>query len=71
MKTSRSFVMATSTPPNSGRFNEFGYMAPPSDIETELDYFIARYYSWAQGRFLSVDPLTASAHWVASRKRLS
>jgi RHS repeat-associated protein len=31
------------------------------DAETGLDYFGARYYSGAQGRFLSVDPLMASA----------
>lgn len=31
------------------------------DIETGLDYAEARYYSSAQGRFTSVDPLTASA----------
>ncbi len=28
------------------------------DDETELDYFLARYYSSAQGRFISVDPIT-------------
>jgi RHS repeat-associated protein len=31
------------------------------DSESGLDYFLARYYSAAQGRFTSVDPLTASA----------
>ena len=31
------------------------------DNETGLDYFLARYYSSAQGRFTSVDPLMASA----------
>ncbi|HEX5702842.1 MAG TPA: RHS repeat-associated core domain-containing protein [Pyrinomonadaceae bacterium] len=31
------------------------------DSETELDFFEARYYSSTQGRFLSVDPLLASA----------
>jgi len=31
------------------------------DIETGLDYFLARYYSSIQGRFASVDPLMASA----------
>lgn len=30
------------------------------DVETGLDYFGARYYSSAQGRFTSVDPLLAS-----------
>jgi RHS repeat-associated protein len=31
------------------------------DNESGLDYFLARYYSSAQGRFTSVDPLMASA----------
>ena len=31
------------------------------DIETNLDYFVARYYSSVQGRFTSVDPLAGSA----------
>ncbi|NLT33032.1 MAG: RHS repeat-associated core domain-containing protein [Acidobacteria bacterium] len=31
------------------------------DAETGLDYFGARYYSGAQGRFLSVDPGNAGA----------
>jgi RHS repeat-associated protein len=31
------------------------------DIETGLDYFWARHYSSAQGRFITVDPLMASA----------
>jgi RHS repeat-associated protein len=31
------------------------------DIETGLDYFLARYYSSAQGRFTSVDPENAEA----------
>ncbi|TKS57781.1 MAG: RHS repeat-associated core domain-containing protein [Nitrospira sp.] len=31
------------------------------DDESGLDYFLARYYSSAQGRFTSVDPLLASA----------
>jgi RHS repeat-associated protein len=30
------------------------------DVETGLDYFGARYYASAQGRFTSVDPLGAS-----------
>src|SRR4029079_3652999 len=29
------------------------------DIETGLDYFINRYFSSAQGRFISTDPLLA------------
>ena len=31
------------------------------DAETGLDFFLARYYSGAQGRFLSVDPENAGA----------
>jgi RHS repeat-associated protein len=31
------------------------------DAETGLDFFLARYYSGAQGRFLSVDPGNAGA----------
>ncbi len=31
------------------------------DAETGLDYFLARYYSGAMGRFTTVDPLMASA----------
>src|SRR5712691_115720 len=31
------------------------------DIETGLDYFGERYYASTQGRFISVDPLGASA----------
>src|SRR4030095_5312243 len=31
------------------------------DIESGLDYFLARYYSSAQGRFTSSDPLLSSA----------
>jgi RHS repeat-associated protein len=30
------------------------------DIETGLDYFLARYYSSVQGRFTSPDPLLSS-----------
>jgi RHS repeat-associated protein len=32
------------------------------DSETSLDYFLARYYSSIQGRFTSIDPLSASAY---------
>ncbi|MEK6286383.1 MAG: RHS repeat-associated core domain-containing protein, partial [Acidobacteriota bacterium] len=35
------------------------------DSESGLDYFLARYYSSAQGRFTSVDPLMASASVTA------
>lgn len=34
------------------------------DVETGLDYFLARYYSSTQGRFTSIDPLLASG-WPA------
>jgi RHS repeat-associated protein len=30
------------------------------DAETGLDYFLARYYSGAQGRFTSTDPIIVS-----------
>lgn len=32
------------------------------DVETGLDYFLARYYSSIQGRFTSIDPLSAAPH---------
>jgi RHS repeat-associated protein len=32
------------------------------DVETGLDYFLARYYSSVQGRFTSVDPENAGAY---------
>ena len=32
------------------------------DDESDLDYFLARYYSGPLGRFLSVDPLLSSGH---------
>jgi RHS repeat-associated protein len=57
--------------PTSGRTSAQGYAGDgvrqqftgkERDIETGLDYFLARYYSSPQGRFVSVDPLTASAH---------
>ncbi|HEU4875907.1 MAG TPA: RHS repeat-associated core domain-containing protein [Pyrinomonadaceae bacterium] len=32
------------------------FTAKERDIETGLDYFLARYYSSAQGRFSGVDP---------------
>lgn len=35
--------------------------AKERDIETGLDYFIARHYASLQGRFVGVDPLLASA----------
>jgi RHS repeat-associated protein len=35
--------------------------AKERDIETGLDYFLARYYSSTQGRFTSVDPANAGA----------
>jgi RHS repeat-associated protein len=54
-----------------GRSGVAGYAAVDStrqrftskerDTESGLDYFLARYYSGAQGRFTSVDPLLASA----------
>ncbi|HEU4713078.1 MAG TPA: RHS repeat-associated core domain-containing protein [Pyrinomonadaceae bacterium] len=34
------------------------------DVETGLDYFLARYYSSTQGRFTSPDPLSASGEQI-------
>lgn len=36
--------------------------AKERDVETGLDYFLARYYSSTQGRFTSVDPENAGAN---------
>ena len=56
--------------PTGGRTSGQGYAADgvrqqftgkERDTETGLDYFLARYYSSPQGRFVSVDPLMASA----------
>jgi RHS repeat-associated protein len=53
-----------------GRTSQRGYVADGTrqkftqkerDNETNLDYFLARYYSYTQGRFTSPDPLMASA----------
>jgi RHS repeat-associated protein len=38
------------------------------DTESALDYFGARYFSGAQGRFTSPDPLTASAEHAVHRR---
>jgi RHS repeat-associated protein len=57
--------------PLGGRSNQSGYAADTMtqkftgkerDSETQLDYFGARYFSSAQGRFTSVDPLQSSAN---------
>jgi RHS repeat-associated protein len=42
--------------------NRIKYTGKERDGETGLDYFLARYYSGAQGRFTSPDPLMASAY---------
>jgi RHS repeat-associated protein len=39
------------------------------DAETGLDYFGARYYSGAQGRFTSVDPISATALHLINPQR--
>jgi RHS repeat-associated protein len=44
---------------NAGRVK---FTGKERDAETGLDYFGARYYSGAQGRFTTPDPLMASAH---------
>jgi RHS repeat-associated protein len=53
----------------AGRGSQWGAGAPVNqkftgqerDVETGLDYFLARYMSAAQGRFLSPDPMNAGA----------
>ncbi|MBS1854833.1 MAG: hypothetical protein JST11_05675 [Acidobacteria bacterium] len=42
-------------------------MAQP---ETGLDYFGARYFSSAQGRFTSTDPVIMGPHKVTNPKRI-
>jgi RHS repeat-associated protein len=41
------------------------------DAETGLDYFGARYYSGAQGRFTSTDPLYFQAEMLADPQRFN
>jgi len=41
--------------------NKVKFTGKERDAETGLDYFLARYFSSAQGRFTSPDPLLASA----------
>jgi RHS repeat-associated protein len=48
-------------PPQSNVRQKFG--SKERDIETGLDYFLARYYSSVQGRFTSVDPSNLSIDW--------
>jgi RHS repeat-associated protein len=58
----------------AGRTTQVGYVVDSvrqkftqkeRDLETGLDYFLARYYSSTQGRFTSPDPLYASGRPVA------
>ena len=42
--------------------NRIKFTSKERDAETGLDYFLARYYSGAHGRFTSPDPLMASAY---------
>ncbi len=48
----------------SGTRQEF--TSKERDIETGLDYFLARYYASFQGRFTSVDPITVTAYRLAN-----
>jgi RHS repeat-associated protein len=58
-------------PPTGGRTAAMGYSGGDGvrqqftqkerDVETGLDYFLARYYSSAQGRFTSPDPIFVSS----------
>jgi len=41
------------------------------DIETGLDYFLARYYSSTQGRFTSVDPIKLTPERIFQPQRLN
>jgi len=41
------------------------------DIETGLDYFLARYYSSTQGRFTSVDPIHFQAEMIGDPQRFN
>lgn len=41
------------------------------DIETGLDYFLARYYASTQGRFTSVDPITVTPARVVDPQQLN
>ncbi len=41
------------------------------DAETGLDYFLARYYSGAQGRFTSVDPIWVTKERMMDPQRLN
>lgn len=41
------------------------------DIETGLDYFLARHYSSSQGRFVSVDPITITSYRLANPQALN
>jgi RHS repeat-associated protein len=41
------------------------------DAETGLDYFLARYYSGAQGRFLSTDPVTITPERLHDPQQLN
>jgi RHS repeat-associated protein len=60
---------------NGGRTTAMGYSpaggeklkftGKERDAETGLDYFLARYYSGAQGRFTSVDPI-----WITKERML-
>jgi RHS repeat-associated protein len=63
-----------------GRTPELGYgLASPRqrftgrerDVETGLDYFVARYYSPAQGRFTSPDPIYFQAAMLEDPQRFN
>ena len=41
------------------------------DIESGLDYFLARYYSSAQGRFTSVDPVALTVERLTDPQRIN
>jgi RHS repeat-associated protein len=45
------------------------FTGKPHDAESGLDYFGARYYSAAQGRFLSSDGLQSKKEWLSEPQR--
>jgi RHS repeat-associated protein len=59
--TGRSGCYGTGDYPSSPDVTSLKFTGKERDAETGLDYFGARYFSGAQGRFTSPDPMMASA----------
>ena len=49
--------------------DDFKFAGKERDAETGLDYFGARYYSSAQGRFVTSDKILAKKEWLADPQR--